>query len=299
MLRAILTVEPPEVTHFNPLVPEEVAVIVRNMLQKDVSKRYETIGQARQELERLVSERTEALQDANLALHTQSLRDPLTGLANRRFLDATVSGTAAALLRRVLVEGPSHAAENGYLVFLIVDLDHFKEVNDRHGHPAGDRVLIQTAERLRAAVRDGDHVIRWGGEEFVVVAADAAPAATAGLAERIRTAIGGRPFDLPDGQRLTRTCSLGFAAYPFLPGFPDILSWYDVLTLADKCLYRAKEAGRNQWFGLLPPDGEPPSGLPDRDDLLAASLDELVEDGHACLERGPEAPTSGAPPAAR
>ena len=166
---------------------------------------------------------------------TQSIElavtDPLTGLYNRRFMERQLS----SLL--------SEAVNCGKLLAVLAfDIDHFKCVNDSHGHDAGDRVLRELASRMRESLRDRDLPCRTGGEEFVVVVpnADAGEAMT--IAERLRRKICERPFDAgATGGPLGITVSIGVAA---LEGFEDSLE--KLLKRADEALYRAKRAGRNR-----------------------------------------------------
>ena len=174
-----------------------------------------------------------------------SLRDTLTGLHNRRFLDEFMAHETAQVLRGWRREGTRPS-----LKLLMIDLDHFKQVNDEHGHEAGDAVLRQMADLLLETVRKPDIVVRWGGEEFVIVARDTSPLLPVVLAERIRRAVAAHAFKLPGGKELRRTCSIGFALFPFLDGDPDRLGWEQVVSLADTGLYLAKEEGRNRWVGL-------------------------------------------------
>jgi diguanylate cyclase (GGDEF)-like protein len=193
------------------------------------------------ELEALVESRTVELRDAYARIEEASLTDALTGLRNRRFIQQTVD-TDAADVRRLHAdgEGPSGRAD---LLFLLLDLDHFKQVNDVHGHAAGDAVLAQVANILRGLFRTGDHVARWGGEEFLVVARFTDRTRGPELAEKIRAAVEAHVFRLPDGTELRKTCSIGFAAYPNAdPG-----SWQAAIGVADAALYRAKREGRNRW----------------------------------------------------
>ena len=201
-------------------------------------------------LEQNVQQRTaelqalsEALRQQSAALEASSLTDPLTGLHNRRYLTQHIEADVALALRR--------NAPGSDLVFLLIDIDHFKQVNDQYGHSAGDAVLVQMSERLRQVCRGSDHVVRWGGEEFLVVARDGVRENTAKHAERIRQAVGGKPFVLPDGQALTRTCSIGFACFPLTPTDPQALAWSAVVDVADGALYEAKHSGRNAWVGVL------------------------------------------------
>ncbi|MGV7207943.1 diguanylate cyclase [Oxalobacteraceae bacterium A2-2] len=195
------------------------------------------------------------LEQAYKALEEVSLTDQLTGLRNRRFFLQNVDADVAMSLRaydhglhRQLNECDVAAAKD--LVFFMVDLDHFKEVNDRYGHAAGDSILVQMQERLREVFRESDYLIRWGGEEFLVLARATQRDDAHVVAERMRRAVAERDFVLPDGQPLPRTCSIGFCCFPFLPEQPRLLSWSQVVELADQGLYIAKRSGRNAWAAL-------------------------------------------------
>ncbi|MDM4766256.1 sensor domain-containing diguanylate cyclase [Pelomonas sp. SE-A7] len=194
-----------------------------------------------------------ALRVTQTQLEEASLSDPLTGLRNRRFLLQHLDADTGISLRRhedALRQLPYQSPEDGDLLFFMVDIDHFKAVNDEHGHAAGDQVLIQLCERLREVSRESDYLVRWGGEEFLMVARHSDRREAGLIAERIRAAVAGRPFQLENGQSLSKTCSIGFAAYPFLPQAPSRLGWAEVVELADQGLYRAKRSGRNRWSGL-------------------------------------------------
>ncbi|HVR98236.1 MAG TPA: two-component regulator propeller domain-containing protein [Thermoanaerobaculia bacterium] len=197
-------------------------------------------------LEQLIRERTLELQEAYTRIEEASLTDPLTGLRNRRFLEQSIAADLALVDRRYQEGHPEEAD----LVFLLLDLDHFKSVNDTHGHAAGDAVLVQAAAVLRGVMRSSDHVVRWGGEEFLAVARFVDRRNAPELAEKIRAAFALHPFQLPDGTVLRRTCSLGFAAYPFAPSEPRAVGWEEVVDLADSGLYAAKRSGRNRWVGV-------------------------------------------------
>ena len=206
-----------------------------------------------QELERLVSERTLELADKNRELQAAyvrieeaSLTDPLTRLRNRRSLEQAIGGDTELAVRK----HESDDEKDGDLLFLLLDLDHFKSVNDTYGHAAGDAVLVQTAAILSATFRAADHVVRWGGEEFLVVARFVDRAEGADLAEKIRAAIAAHDFRLADGTVLKRTCSIGFAAYPFSPTQPRAIGWEEVVDIADLGLYDAKRSGRDRWVGV-------------------------------------------------
>ena len=217
------------------------------------------------ELERHVAARTQELQDVSAALREKSqaleeasLTDPLTGLRNRRYFADRIQDDAGDSLRtHEAARSQGLDAAQADLLFFMVDIDHFKQVNDDYGHAAGDAVLMQVAQRLRACFRDTDHLVRWGGEEFLVVARHSDRRHAAELAQRVVQAIGGVAFELPDRRRLHRSCSLGHAAFPLQSAYPHQASWSEIIELADLALYAAKRAGRNEWVGFESDNGGP------------------------------------------
>ncbi|KQP22132.1 ligand-binding sensor domain-containing diguanylate cyclase [Pseudorhodoferax sp. Leaf267] len=204
-------------------------------------------------LEALVRARTREIEATARALEQSSLTDPLTGLRNRRYLSQHLEPEVKLVERRIAdrQQRGQPPLEGDDLIFFVIDIDHFKEINDRHGHAAGDAVLVDVARRLRAVFRESDHLVRWGGEEFLVVARGTSRREAAALAERVRQEIGGTPFDLGTGATLRRTCSVGFAAFPLAMAVPRALAWMDTVALADRALYVAKHSGRNGWIGLV------------------------------------------------
>jgi diguanylate cyclase (GGDEF)-like protein len=155
--------------------------------------------------------------------------DPLTGLCNRR--------QCMELLEREIARSSSHRRA---LAVLIIDLDHFKAVNDRHGHPAGDMVLKQVAGVLASTMRGEFIVARIGGEEFAAVLPEQEIAAATALAEDLRGAIAALELD-PQAGAARVTVSIGVAAWT-----PAMSSIGDLLRVADEQLYRAKQGGRNR-----------------------------------------------------
>lgn len=185
-----------------------------------------------------------------------SLTDELTRLRNRRFLEQALGGDLELAARRY-EDGRSGGGETD-LVFLLLDFDHFKSVNDSYGHAAGDAVLVQAAALLRSVFRASDHVVRWGGEEFLIVARFVDRRRGADLAEKVRAVIEAHDFRLDDGTLLKRTCSIGFAAYPFSTKRPRAFGWQEIVDIADLGLYAAKRNGRNGWVGMEAGDTEDP-----------------------------------------
>jgi diguanylate cyclase (GGDEF)-like protein len=225
------------------------------------------------------------LEQAYKALEDVSLTDQLTGLRNRRFflqhVDADVGMSLRGYDDPLRHVGTGREAVPGKdLVFFMVDLDHFKEVNDRHGHAGGDAVLVQMQERLREVFRESDYLIRWGGEEFLVLARATHRDEAKVVAERIRCAVANRQFELPDGSRVQKTCSIGFACFPFLPSQPRLLSWSEVVELADQGLYLAKRSGRNAWAAVYSTEATRGEALFPR---LMQHLDQALADGEARL----------------
>jgi len=157
-------------------------------------------------------------------------RDDLTGVFNYRYLDVAID----AELRRVSRFG-------SFFCLLFIDLDNFKTINDRFGHLSGSSVLKQVAGRLREAVREVDSIIRYGGDEYVVVLLGATSAAGLLAAERVRRKICDAPFDTEDGTKVPLTASIGVAACP-----EHGEDKADLLRIADETMYRSKRAGKNR-----------------------------------------------------
>jgi two-component system cell cycle response regulator len=168
----------------------------------------------------------DALLEANQRLALQALTDDLTGLANRRH-------GAHQLEREIAL-----CVRHGRLLALVrVDVDHFKAINDTHGHQTGDQVLVAVAARLAQAVRGGDELARWGGDEFVAILPDTDKPGALRAAERLRAAVGTVPVEAAGGI-LPITISVGWAHWS--GDTPD-----DLLARADRALYKAKDAGRD------------------------------------------------------
>ncbi len=236
-------------------------------------------------LERAVAERSAALAQANHELQEASLRDPLTGIRNRRFFQSMITADASQAVRAYR-GSEVYSRDHRDLIFFLVDIDHFKDVNDEYGHDAGDRVLVQIALRLNSVVRESDFLIRWGGEEFLVVCRSAERGDAEVLASRILKAINGAEFELGNGRRLTKSCSVGWAAFPWLPPAFSNLSVDEVLRLADRGLYLAKQQGRNQGVGLVPSSNSQAAGAATTDNLAATlSANMLTKPNkYCCLE---------------
>ncbi len=190
-----------------------------------------------------LAERNRDMERANQQLHAASVSDALTGLGNRRCLHNAMAALLGA------PGGKPAAAAPPPFVLMVVDLDYLKPINDRYGHEGGDAVLKQIAAILRREMRSDDLIVRWGGDEFVVLCLNADLALASMLAERVRLAISKQIFRVGEGRAARTSCSIGFASAPFIPGFPHLLDWEQSLSIADLALYEAKRR-RNTWIGF-------------------------------------------------
>lgn len=198
------------------------------------------------------------LVDKSRQLEEASLTDPLTRVRNRRYIASRLAET-----ERVLREP---------LAFALIDVDHFKRINDQFGHAGGDAVLRELALRLAKAWPVPHDVVRWGGEEFLVVAHGIDAAGLPRMAEEIRTLVATQCFEIPGGEALQVSVSIGLAPYPF-GGQLGRLDWTRVIDLADRGLYEAKRNGRNTWVAITPGPGL------DGRDLAGCSLAEAEQQG--------------------
>jgi diguanylate cyclase (GGDEF)-like protein len=159
-----------------------------------------------------------------------AVTDVLTGLRTRRFLEAALPVEIARACRT-----------GGSVGLFIIDIDHFKSINDRYGHPAGDQALTEVAGRLGSAARSGALLARYGGEEFALLSPGAGPDELAVVAERLRAAVGGRPIELAEHELAAVTVSVGAASCPLHAEDPT-----ELVAIADRALYRAKALGRDR-----------------------------------------------------
>jgi len=219
-----------------------------------VSIRTRTLNRRRVELEKAVAQRNAELLLKNQELAEICLTDPLTSARNRRYFYETISTDIAQAVRSHLksIDPRSSPAPRRELIFLLVDIDRFKRVNDELGHTAGDRLLREVAKRIASIMRRSDDLVRWGGEEFLLVCRTTDRENASHLCARVMEAIRDLPFDVGNGVEIHKTCSIGWAPYPWLRDGVGLLSVDNVIELADKALYLAKREGRNRSYGLLP-----------------------------------------------
>jgi len=218
-------------------------VIYRNrvkvaFLRAQVSKKTKALRISNQKLE-----------EANDKLSVYSFTDPLTGAHNRRYF---VKQIVSDISHYVRISKKANEEEN--LILLIADIDFFKDINDQYGHNAGDEILKQVVDSLRNNIRDGDYLIRWGGEEFLLVLRPDHVAGIEDMCNRLLSRVNKQDYWVNESEKIHLSLSLGFCFYPLVKQVINNWSWEDALDFADKALYQAKSNGRNQWVGyqMLP-----------------------------------------------
>jgi diguanylate cyclase (GGDEF)-like protein len=184
------------------------------------------------------------LEVKNLELKQQSALDPLTGLYNRRHFQEFMRGHEEAE-RRLANAGNTDMVS----ALFLLDVDHFKHINDTYGHGAGDAVLREISTALRDILRETDMIVRWGGEEFLAFLPAVPRNSLDDVARRLLTGIPARTIDY-QGTPLSVNVSIGFSPFPLTPGKVDSMSWERAVNIVDMALYLAKGHGRNRAYGV-------------------------------------------------
>jgi len=232
-------------------------------------------------LARRLRVRNQLLSVSNEQLRIQAEIDPLTGLSNRHHLQA------------VMAERPLGGLEG---TLYLLDVDHFKQINDQCGHAGGDTVLVEIARRLRHTLRDDDLIVRWGGEEFLVLVRPLPQAEAEALAQRLLCALADAPV-LHEGQPVAVSASIGFGLFPMHTSTPQAdldVNWERAISLVDTAMYMAKAHGRNGACSILKMDAATPADVEE----IIAQLDKSVREGRVELrfQHGPSVRGSAAPP---
>jgi len=199
------------------------------------------------------------LEEKNLELKQQSARDPLTALYNRRHFQEFMRGHQPTERR---VSGDAGDDDMVSAMYLL-DVDHFKHINDTYGHGAGDAVLREIANALREILRETDMIVRWGGEEFLAFLPAVPRASLDEVARRLLAGIPARTVEY-QGTTLSVQVSIGFAPFPLAPG-AGVVSWERAVNIVDMALYLAKGHGRNRAYGV-------------RSVSAGASMDQIEQD---------------------
>jgi len=202
------------------------------------------VEKARDGLQTRFEERTLELMEANRKLRELSITDGLTGLFNHRYFMQTLESEHRRAVRY-----------KRSLALLLLDIDHFKKVNDTYGHPCGDLVLKGFAALLKGCLRSADVAARYGGDEIAVILPETSESKASEVAEKLRRQVEKSSFEW-EGNSFSLTCSIGVAAVPET----KIDHWNELLDSADKSLYRAKGKGRNNVIAFTPGQGRAVSG---------------------------------------
>lgn len=215
-----------------PLIRHNKLIGCLNLGSRNPERFQANIGT--QFLQHLAAVVSACIENARLTEHIKQvgLRDPLTGVNNRRFFDQRVDEEVNRAIRH---KQP--------LSCLFIDLDHFKKINDTHGHQAGDSVLKQTAEILKDSCRSSDVVARYGGEEFVILLANTQRSDAFDFAERLRQRIAETSYPINDSQSLSLTMSAGLST---LDDVSNYTKSNQLIQAADQAVYAAKISGRNR-----------------------------------------------------
>jgi diguanylate cyclase (GGDEF)-like protein len=216
------------------------------------------VTELKEQVERRTQEfkkQNDGLRAINNQLRESCLRDPLTGLHNRRYLDEFLNAETAFLERSLTDIKSKGRSQDGVdlqpkMFFIMLDLDGFKLINDDYGHHAGDQALLQVCDILRKCARRSDHIIRWGGDEFLVVGRCGGPLGAEKLAERVRSEIQNHRFELGNGHESRLSASIGLSLYPFVPAAPSMVKWGQVIDIADQASYLAKKTKKGAWVEI-------------------------------------------------
>ena len=211
------------------------------------------------------------LQDLNTKLEFHALRDPLTGLFNRRSFVDKMQARAEALQHERRGRPPAAGG------LVLMDIDHFKHINDTWGHTVGDGVLVEIAARLSHTVRDSDMALRWGGEEFLIYAPDTEGDLLRTMVERLLGSVCVAPVQVGE-LSIPVTLTAGFVGLPFSGMSEGQCGWERAIQLADLALYAGKQNGRNRAIGLVRVTGAWDEAMAAIEhDLMAAARQGLVE----------------------
>ncbi|HEY9060697.1 MAG TPA: diguanylate cyclase [Pseudobacteroides sp.] len=214
-------------------------------------------AQLYESLEEKVRERTFQLETANNELKDLSLHDPLTKLYNRRYLYEFISDLSDNFIKAKTAlffnrQKRDLSVENNVIGVFLIDIDFFKSVNDVYGHSAGDAVLVKIAKALKSILRDDDYIIRWGGEEFLIILNKSKVEYLKVFSKKVLDLMRNTPIEISDNKIIYKTCSIGCTHLPFEPGLPDLLTLEQNINICDFAMYKAKKSGRNRAIHISP-----------------------------------------------
>ncbi len=224
-----------------------VILLITALVLFYLKQRTQHLQKSKKALEDAVTQRTKELKAAYDQMEHLSLTDTLTSLFNRRYFHNIIDREISLTLRSL--SSPHIRTVSFVMGFLMIDIDHFKQINDQHGHLCGDQFLQKIGKRFIETLRASDLIVRWGGEEFLILSKEIDFEGARLLSRRLLFAINKEPFiinDLP----VKGTISIGFCPFPILPRDPRCFSWEDTVNLADQALYHAKHSERNCAVGI-------------------------------------------------
>lgn len=225
----------------------------------------------KKELEKTVDVRTKELIKAYDKMKELSITDALTKLYNRRYFHHVVEKNVSFVIRQHMKKVDQKVTFA--IGFLMIDIDYFKKVNDCYGHNVGDLFLQKISKKFLDTIRTSDLIVRWGGEEFLILSKENDFEGAKLLALRLMNAVAEEEFDL-DGIKIKKTISVGFCSFPVIPLNPKAISWEKTVDLADQALYIAKQSGRNCSVGIkMIPEKLTPENI----ELLKNDLNKALE----------------------
>lgn len=227
---------------------ERVEII--SLLSSQISISIEN-AQLYENLESMVMDRTRQLELLNNELKELSLYDPLTKLYNRRFVYEYVADVSENFKKAKAAvfynkQKRLQHLENYVMGIFLLDLDHFKRVNDTYGHAFGDRVLVEVTRQLRKLVRDDDFIIRWGGEEILIVLNNSTVDYLKKFSKKVLQTLSDFSIPIDDSRSIKQLCSIGCSYLPLRSNLADLLTLEQTINLCDYALYYAKSHGRAQ-----------------------------------------------------
>ncbi|HEY9059984.1 MAG TPA: diguanylate cyclase [Pseudobacteroides sp.] len=208
-------------------------------------------AQLYENLEGKVRERTHQLELANKELKELALHDPLTRLHNRRYVYEYISGLSESFVKSKAAiyfnrQKRDLSIGNNVIGVYLIDLDFFKNVNDTYGHATGDEVLVKITKVLKNLIRDDDYIIRWGGEEFLIILNKTKIEYLKVFSKKVLDIVSQTPIELVEGQKIFVTCSIGCTFLPFEPELSEFFTLEHTINISDFAMYKAKERGRNR-----------------------------------------------------
>ena len=221
-------------------------------LTRRISLHLQLVNNSRN-LEKEIDTRTKELQEAYKKLEKLTVTDSLTQIHNRHFFLQIIESLNAESYRQVekdSIHPDGDLMASPTTFYCLLDIDDFKHINDTYGHSCGDQVLLQSARRIKSQLRGSDYLIRWGGEEFLIILRNLPRDNAEQAAQKLLNAFAAEPLQCEENTSINVTCSIGLCAHPVNPLSRIDVDWEKTLDIADTCLYAVKSSGKNGWAGI-------------------------------------------------